>query len=138
MTIQRIKGKSVYLSINSVVYTDVTSVALTKADSDIITFGDVVAGTGYDWTLSGTCPVDNSAASFFTMLETNVGMTGVAFIYGANGNSTPSSTKPHYDGTLSFDGPPDISVTAAHGAGSTATYDFAINVDSTPTRSSTV
>lgn len=80
----------------AVVFDDLKTYELTpepKDDSDL-TFSEAAAGTGVDWTFSGTAVTSFDSASLHTYLWTNAG-SEVTVVLGAAGNTTASSTQPH-------------------------------------------
>lgn len=78
-----------------------------KDDADL-TFAEAAGGLGSDATLTLTAVTSFDAGSLFAYLWDNPGTDLVAVI-GPWGNATPSTTKPHFTGTLNTGRKPGFS-----------------------------
>ena len=69
------------------------------AAADVTTFADANAGGSRDWffTVSGIQSTDS--ASFWMAMWDNPG-DEVSFVYAPHGNASPSSSQPHFTGTV--------------------------------------
>ncbi len=108
----RISAKNIIFKIASTDYAcDANLVELTISDAagDVRTFCEVQAGQEWKLQLDGITSLDS--ASLYQLLWANYG-TEVAFTVAPAGNATPSSTEPHYTGTVIFDQLPPLSLNA--------------------------
>jgi hypothetical protein len=101
-TSTRIKANALKLSIGGTDYwADFSSVMLQSEDasSDVNTFYDASLGGRRDWffTVSG---VQSTETTSFWMAAWDDAGSEVAFIYAPHGNASPSSSQPHFTGTL--------------------------------------
>jgi hypothetical protein len=101
-TSTRIKANALKLSIGGTDYwADFSSVSLQSEDasSDVNTFYDASLGGRRDWffTVSG---VQSTETTSFWMAAWDDAGSEVAFIYAPHGNASPSSSQPHFTGTL--------------------------------------
>ncbi len=108
----RIKATNIVFKIGSTDYAcDANMVELTLDDApgDVQTFCEVRVGG--QWTLSLEGITSGDATSLYRVLWDNFG-TEVAFTIAPNGNATPSSDQPHYNGVAIFDQLPPLSLTS--------------------------
>ena len=127
----RIKGKALVFKLETVDYSaDITDIVLEseEADSGVVTFGDAAAGGATDWFFRGTA-VAGTDTGFWKYLWSDSGTVNVAYVYAPNGNTTPTTDKPHYTGTVSLGRKPSI----GGAADEEWTFDFEIKCDQTPT-----
>lgn len=101
-TSTRIKANKLKLTIDDVDYwADLSSVTLSSEDAaaDVNTFYDASLGGRRDWyfTVSGVQSTDT--ASFWRAMWDAAG-TEVPFVYNPHGESSASSTKPNFTGTV--------------------------------------
>jgi len=111
-TSTRIKASNIVFKIASTDYAcDADSVELSTGDApgDVRTFCEVQ--TGQEWKLSLTGLTSGDTASLYRLLFANYG-TEVAFTVAPGGNAIPTSTNPHYVGTVIFDQLPPLSLTS--------------------------
>lgn len=123
----RIKGKALRLTIDSADYwADIISCVLNNeaADSDALTFGDVLAGGARTYFFELTAIQSTASGSFWRTVWDNAGKSA-AFAYAPHGNETPTVDKPHYVGTLTIGAKPSL----GGQAGSTSTYTFETRFD---------
>ena len=129
----RIKGKAVVFKLATTDYAaDITSIVLEneEADSDVTTFADAAAGGAVDWKFTISAVQSTDTASLWSYLWENAGTTNVAYVYAPAGNATPSTTKPHYTGTVSLGPKPSI----GGDADTTWTFEVEIKCDQEPTK----
>jgi hypothetical protein len=108
----RIKAQNIIFNIGGVQFAcDANSVVLELGDApgDIQTFCEVRVGGEWTLTLAGLTSGD--AGSLYTYLWTNFGSTA-EFSIAPNGNASPSSDQPHYEGTVVFDQLPPLNLTS--------------------------
>jgi hypothetical protein len=109
-TSTRIKATNIVFKIGSVDFscdTNLVELTLGDASGDVQTFCEVRPGGQWNLQLDGVTSGDT--ASLYRLLWANYGTT-VAFIIAPNGNSTASSTQPHYTGSVIFDQLPPLSL----------------------------
>lgn len=108
----RIKATNIVFKIGTTDYScDADSVELTIGDApgDVRTFCEVSVGQEWKLTLSGVTSGDTG--SLYRLLYANYG-TEVAFTIAPGGNASPTTTNPHYTGTVIFDQLPPLSLTS--------------------------
>lgn len=110
-----VTGRLVKVSITAGTTNSEYSAYLTNArfnaadsDNDTITFADAAAGGSKVYTFQGTALQDDGAnsAAFWSMVQSNPGAS-VALRYMPQGNTTASTTQPHWTATAviaAFDG----------------------------------
>jgi len=121
----RIKAHNIIFNIGATDYAcDATMVDLVLQDApgDVQTFCEQRVGGEWALTLEGITSGD--AASLYRVLWENFGTTGT-FTIAPNGNASPSSTEPHYEGTVKFDQLPPLSLTTNE----TVTFSVTLTVD---------
>ena len=124
----RIKASNIVFKIGTTDYAcDANMVELTLDDApgDVQTFCEVRVGG--QWTLHLEGITSGDSASLYQVLWSNFG-TEVAFTVAPNGNASPSSTQPHYKGTVVFDQLPPLSLTSNE----TAKFAIDLTVKNTP------
>ena len=129
----RIKGKAAIFKLATTDYAaDITTITLNNedADSDVTTFADAAAGGAIDWFFEGTAIQSTDTAALWKYLWTNSGTTSVAYVFAPHGNATPSTTKPHYTGTVDIGPKPAI----GGDADSTFTFEFRLDCNEEPTQ----
>ena len=107
----RIKAQNIVFKIGTTDYAcDATMVELTLEDApgDVQTFCEYRVGGVWKLKLEGLTSGDT--ASLYQVLWANYG-TKVAFTVAAQGNATPTTSAPHYTGTVVFDELPPLSLT---------------------------
>lgn len=124
----RIKANNIVFKIGTTDYAcDANMVELTLDDApgDVQTFCEVRVGGQWSLQLDGI--VSGDAASLYRVLWDNFG-SEVAFTIAPNGNASPSSTQPHYKGTVIFDQLPPLSLTSNE----IAKFSVTLTVKNTP------
>jgi hypothetical protein len=124
----RIKAQNIIFKIGSTDYAcDANMVELTLDDApgDIQTFCETRVGGQWALQLDGIMSGD--AASLYRVLWDNFG-TEVAFTVAPNGNASPSSSEPHYEGTAVFNQLPPLSLMSNE----TAKFSVTLEVKNTP------
>lgn len=124
----RIKANNIVFKIGATDYAcDANMVELTLDDApgDVQTFCEVRVGGQWSLQLDGI--VSGDAASLYRVLWDNFG-SEVAFTIAPNGNASPSSTQPHYKGTVIFDQLPPLSLTSNE----IAKFSVTLTVKNTP------
>jgi hypothetical protein len=108
----RIKATNIVFKINTTDFAcDTTGVELTIADApgDVQTFCEVRPGA--EWMLKLDGITSGDSASLYQLLFANFG-TEVAFTVAPNGNASPSTSQPHYTGTVIFNELPPLTLTS--------------------------
>jgi hypothetical protein len=108
----RIKATNIVFKISTTDYScDVTGVELTLGDApgDVQTFCEVRSGG--EWMLKLDGITSGDTGSLYQLLFANFG-TQVAFTIAPQGNATPTSSAPHYTGTVIFNELPPLSLTS--------------------------
>jgi len=108
----RIKAQNIKFKIAGTDYAcDATSVVLELGDApgDVQTFCEVRVGG--EWTLTLDGITSGEATSLYQILWENFGSTAT-FVIAPNGNTTPSTDQPHYEGTVVFDQLPPLNLTS--------------------------
>lgn len=108
----RIIAKNIIFKINTTDYAcDAQVVELTIGDrsGDLRTFCEVQVGQ--EWKLALTGITSGDTGSLYQLLWANYG-TEVAFTVAPAGNATPTTSEPHYTGTVIFDQLPPMSLTS--------------------------
>jgi hypothetical protein len=85
------------------------------------------ASSESEWTLALEGITSGDATSLYRVLWENFGTTA-AFTIAPNGNADPSSSEPHYEGTVKFDQLPPLTLTSNE----TATFSVTLTVVNTP------
>lgn len=125
------KGKNLSLTIASLeVNAEGTSVVLDneEADTDAITFADLASGTPLQWFFTIEAIADYSATSFWRKLWDNAGST-VAYVLKPYGNTTASTTQPHFTGNATILAKPPV----GGAANETFTFEARLDCTATPT-----
>jgi hypothetical protein len=108
----RIKAQNIKFQIAGTDYAcDATSVVLELGDApgDVQTFCETRVGGEWALTLDGITSGDST--SLYQVLWTNFGSTAT-FVIAPNGNTSPSASEPHYEGTVVFDQLPPLNLTS--------------------------
>jgi hypothetical protein len=124
----RIKAQNIIFKIGSTDYAcDANMVELTLDDApgDVQTFCETRVGGQWALQLDGIMSGD--AGSLYRVLWDNFG-TEVAFTVAPNGNSTATSSEPHYEGTAVFNQLPPLSLMSNE----TAKFSVTLEVKNTP------
>lgn len=130
----RIKGKSLVFEVDGEEFAcDATSVVLGNEeadDQDAVTFCDAASGTSVQWFIEISAITSTDEESFWSFLWDNAGETGVSFTFAPHGNAVPSTTQPHFEGTVTLPAKPSI----GGESNSTWTFEVRLEVDDTPTK----
>jgi hypothetical protein len=123
----RIKGSALKLTIGTTDYwADITSAVLEneEAAAGVTTFADAAAGGArqYYFTISAIQSTDTS--SFWSYIWDNTGDI-VDYVFAPHGNTTPSTSQPHFEGTVKIPVKPVI----GGDAGTTNEYTFEVRMD---------
>ena len=124
----RIKAQDIIFNIGATEYAcDATMVDLQLQDApgDVQTFCEQRVGGEWQLTLEGI--VSGDAASLYRVLWANFGTTAT-FTIAPNGNESPSTSQPHYEGTVKFDQIPPLSLSSNN----TSTFSVTLTVVNTP------
>lgn len=108
----RIKAQNIKFKIAGTDYAcDANSVVLELGDApgDVQTFCEVRVGGEWTLTLAGITSGDDD--SLYQILWENFGSTAT-FSIAPNGNTTPTTDQPHYEGTVVFDQLPPLNLTS--------------------------
>ena len=130
----RIKGNALALKFGTPAvnyWCDVTSVVMDneEADSDVVTFCDAAEGGGrtYFLEIEGIASTDPDSLWRYIWEQTG---TEVPFTYAPHGNETPSTSQPHFIGTIKVGPRPAIGGEA--GTNSTFTFESRWDIVGTP------
>jgi hypothetical protein len=123
----RIKGSALKLTIGTTDYwADITSAVLEneEAAAGVTTFADAAAGGArqYYFTISPIQSTDST--SFWNYLWDNTGDI-VDYVYAPHGNTTPSTSQPHFEGTVKIPPKPFV----GGDAGTTNEFTFEVRMD---------
>jgi hypothetical protein len=124
----RIKAQNILFEIAGTNYAcDANMVSLTLEDApgDVQTFCETRVGG--QWTLELEGITSGDATSLYRVLWDNFGETGT-FTIAPYGNEDPSSSQPHYQGTVVFNDIPPLSLTS----NDTAVFSVSLEVKNTP------
>jgi hypothetical protein len=124
----RIKAQNIIFEIGATDYAcDANMVQLTLDDApgDVQTFCEVRVGGQWALQLDGI--VSGDAASLYRILWDNFG-TEVAFTIAPQGNTTPTSSAPHYTGVAVFNQLPPLALMSNE----TAVFSVTLEVKNTP------
>ena len=108
----RIKAQNILFKIGTTDYAcdaNLVELTLNDAPGDVQTFCETRVGGQWKLQLDGITSGDTG--SLYQVLWANYGTT-VAFTVAPNGNATPTTTQPHYTGTVIFDQLPPLSLTS--------------------------
>jgi hypothetical protein len=123
----RIKGTGLKLVIDGVdYYADATSVVLDNEDAaaNVVTFADAAAGGSRTFFFTITAIQSTDTSSFWRALWANTGDI-VEYTYAPHGNASPSSSQPHFEGTVKIPAKPSI----GGAAGMDVEYTFDVRMD---------
>lgn len=101
-TSTRIKANALKFTIDGTDYwSDFSSVTLASEDAaaDVNTFYDASLGGRRDWFFTVSGVQSTETTSLWIAMWENAG-DEVAFVYAPHGNATPSTSQPHFTGTL--------------------------------------
>lgn len=120
----RIKGVALKLSLGAVptdYWADVSKCSITNeaADGDVTTFEDAAGSGSRKWLMNLTAIQSTESESLWSYIWQHSGET-VAYTYAPHGNATPSTSQPHFTGTVKIGPKPDI----GGEAGSSTTFTF--------------
>ena len=124
----RIKAQNIIFKIGATDYAcDANMVELTLGDApgDVQTFCEVRVGG--EWALQLDGITSGDSASLYRVLWDNFGSTA-QFTIAPNGNASPSSSQPHYKGTVTFDQLPPLALVSNE----TAVFSVTLTVVNTP------
>jgi hypothetical protein len=111
-TSTRIKATNIKFLIGATEYAcDLNALNLTLNDApgDVRTFCEVLTGSEWKLQLDGVSSGDST--SLYQLLLANFG-TEVAFTVAPQGNTTATTSAPHYTGTVIFDALPPVDLTS--------------------------
>jgi hypothetical protein len=124
----RIKAQNILFKFGATEYAcDANLVQLTLDDApgDVQTFCEVRVGGQWSLQLDGI--VSGDSTSLYRVLWDNFGSTA-QFTIAPNGNASPSSSQPHYKGTVTFDQIPPLALVSNE----TAVFSVTLTVVNTP------
>lgn len=105
----RIRGKALTFKLATTDYSiDATSVVLQneEAADDVITFCET-GQQNVQWFFEVEAITSTDATSFWSYCWDNAG-DEVAFVFAPHGNATPSTSQPHFTGTLNIGNKPSL------------------------------
>jgi hypothetical protein len=124
----RIKAQNIIFKIGSTDYAcdaNMVELSLDDAPGDVQTFCETRVGGQWALQLDGI--TSGESTSLYRILWDNFG-TEVAFTVAPNGNSTPTSDEPHYEGVAVFNQLPPLSLMSNE----TAKFSVTLEVKNTP------
>ncbi len=124
----RIKAQNILFKFGATEYAcDANLVELTLDDApgDVQTFCEVRVGGQWSLQLDGITSGDST--SLYRVLWDNFG-SNAEFTIAPNGNASPSSSEPHYKGTVVFDQLPPLSLVSNE----TSKFSIVLTVKNTP------
>lgn len=130
MAAEKYDGKNLSFTVDGVQFNaDGTSVVMDSEDADTesITFADLLNGTPQQWFFQLTTLQDYAAAAFWRALWDNAGTDDVAFVFAPKGLPIAAG-KPSFTGTLTIPRKPSV----GGDAGSTWTSDLRLDIDGEP------
>lgn len=129
----RIKGTALKLVIDGVDhYADCTSVVLDneEAAANVVTFADAAAGGSRTFFFTISAIQSTDTTSFWRDLWDSTG-TIVDYTYAPHGNVTPTTSQPHFEGTVKIPAKPSIGGEA--GIDTEYTFEVRMDCQETPT-----
>lgn len=123
----RIKGTALKLVIDGTDhYADCTSVVLDneEAAANVVTFADAAAGGSRTFFFTISAIQSTDTTSFWRDLWANTGDI-VDYTYAPHGNTTPTTSQPHFEGTVKIPAKPSI----GGEAGIDTEYTFEVRMD---------
>lgn len=129
----RIKGTALKLVIDGVDhYADCTSVVLDneEAAANVVTFADAAAGGSRTFFFTISAIQSTDTTSFWRDLWDSTG-TIVDYTYAPHGNTTPTTSQPHFEGTVKIPAKPSIGGEA--GIDTEYTFEVRMDCQETPT-----
>jgi hypothetical protein len=130
----RIKGAALKLTIGTTDYwADVTAVTLNneEAAAGVVTFEDASLGGSRQFFLEGSAIQSTDATSLWSYIWDNTGDI-VSYVYAPHGNTTPSASEPHFEGTIKVPAKPAVGGEAA--INGEYTFDFRFDCQEEPTK----
>lgn len=124
----RIKAQNIIFKIGGTNYAcDANMIELTLGDApgDVMTFCE--NRVGGEWALQLDGITSGESTSLYRVLWDNFG-TEVGFSIAPNGNAAPSSSEPHYEGTVKFNELPPLSLNSNE----TALFSVTLEVKNAP------
>lgn len=106
----RLKGDRLVFTVGTTDYAaDVTNAVISwdDADSGTVTFADAAAGGAFQATLKATAIQSTDPSSFWSYCWDNVGKV-IAFKLAPWANTAPSTSQPHFTGTVKIGKRPDL------------------------------
>ena len=108
------RGKDLSLTVDGVEFNlEGTTIVLEneEADTDAVTFAELASGTPLTWFFSVTAVADYGTGSVWSMLWDEAG-NEVPYVFKPYGNSTASTSQPHFTGNVTIDAKPPVGGTA--------------------------
>lgn len=110
---------------------EATSVVLDNedADEDDVTFAELASGSNVQWFFEITATSDYGADTWWTFVWDNAGQDAT-FTFKPYGNASPTTSQPHFTGTVNVGPKPPLGGTA----GETWTFEKRMDLVGEPTR----
>lgn len=125
----RIKGRDLILTIDgSDIAMDASSITLSNEDKDgeVRTFADITPPKQWYFEVEAIQSTDTS--SFWSALWDLDGQEGIPYVFKPHGNASPTSSQPHFSGTVTIKGKPPV----GGSADTTFTFTYRLDCDQEP------
>jgi hypothetical protein len=125
----RIKGRDLILTIDGTdIAMDASSITLSNEDKDgeVRTFADITPPKQWYFEVEAIQSTDTN--SFWSALWELDGQEGIPYVFKPHGNASPSSSQPHFSGTVTIKGKPPV----GGSADTTFTFTYRLDCDQEP------
>lgn len=107
----RADGKNLRFTFGTVEAACVSSTAVLDnedADSDLVTFADVINGLDKTWFFLITALPDYAPGSWWSLLWTTPAFTPIPYVFRPYGNDVATQDEPHFTGSVTVDRKPPV------------------------------
>jgi hypothetical protein len=125
----RIKGRDLILTIDGTdIAMDASSITLSNEDKDgeVRTFADITPPKQWYFEVEAIQSTDTN--SFWSALWDLDGQEGIPYVFKPHGNASPTSSQPHFSGTVTIKGKPPV----GGSADTTFTFTYRLDCDQEP------
>ena len=125
----RIKGRDLILTIDGTdIAMDASSITLSNEDKDgeVRTFADITPPKQWYFEVEAIQSTDTN--SFWSALWELDGQEGIPYVFKPHGNASPTSSQPHFSGTVTIKGKPPV----GGSADTTFTFTYRLDCDQEP------
>jgi hypothetical protein len=125
----RIKGRDLILTIDGTdIAMDASSITLSNEDKDgeVRTFADITPPKQWYFEVEAIQSTDTN--SFWSALWELDGQEGIPYVFKPHGNASPSSSQPHFSGSVTIKGKPPV----GGSADTTFTFTYRLDCDQEP------